>query len=101
MSTQSEARVPAAHSHLCQLPATLMHPLPLSVAASDNYFHLISSRSSAYPSPALPLRPGPMQPSAGAPSYSEAWGLLCFSLVPSKFLEQKTHTHTHRLTTTE
>lgn len=50
------ARVSAAHSHLCQLQRdTDASPAsPTAGLGSVNYFHLISSRSSAYPFPGPP-----------------------------------------------
>ena len=63
------ACVSSAHSHLCQLRATLTHPLPLPRPAGQHQSlspHLLP-KLYLPPPLARPLRPVPMQPSADAP----------------------------------
>jgi hypothetical protein len=78
-----------------------MHPLPLPLLGWAASITFTSSPPEALPPPRLgPPSPASPHAALGTPQLeNEAWGLLCFSLVPSKLLEQNTHTHTH--TTTE
>jgi hypothetical protein len=77
--------------------ATLMHPLPLPLLGWAASITFTSSPPEALPPPRLgPPSPASPHAALGTPQLeNEAWGLLCFSLVPSKLLEQNTHTHTH------
>lgn len=101
-STRS-TRVSTAHSHLCQLQRDTDDTSPASPTAglgSVNYFHLISSRSSAYPLPGPP--PPPASPRCSPVRVLWSWRMRrgvvvlfpCFQRVTRT---THTHTHTHRM----